>query len=114
MMNIRVGCDTVHIPRFQSVLKRTPAVQGRLFVSHESDGASIESLAGKFALKEAVLKALELEPGCWNDIQVMKEESGRPKVVLSCNTSWKIMSQDVSISHDGDCAFAVAVFLVQD
>ncbi|MCH8049591.1 4'-phosphopantetheinyl transferase superfamily protein [Patescibacteria group bacterium] len=114
MSKVRIGCDTVHIPRFTSVMTRTPATRERLFLPEEENDASWESLAGIFALKEAVMKALELQPGCWQDIQVVKHGNGRPEVILDdLDFYWNITSQDVSISHDGDQAFAVAIFLVE-
>lgn len=113
-MLVRVGCDTVHIPRFKTILDRTPSVRDHLFVEDELDGRSSESLAGVFAVKEAVLKALELKPGCWRQMQVIKDENGRPRIQLdNCEHEWTIVSQDISISHDGDAAFAVAVFLIE-
>jgi phosphopantetheine--protein transferase-like protein len=77
----------------------------------EEKNASLERLAGIFAAKEAVLKALELKAGSWKKIEVRKTKEGRPEVRL-IGLDKNIKSQDISISHDGQYAVAVAIFLV--
>lgn len=107
---IRVGCDVVQISRFQKILGRTPKVSERVFLPAESENASVEKLAGVFAAKEAVMKALSLPVGSWQRIEIRKAKSGRPQAILP-DLPWQIVSGDLSISHDGDYAFAAAVFL---
>jgi holo-[acyl-carrier protein] synthase len=78
-----------------------------------------EHLAGRFAAKEAVLKVLGTgwRGGiAWTDIEVVKEPSGQPKIVLS-GESLKIASAlgiaiwHVSISHIETHATASAIGL---
>lgn len=114
-MNIRVGCDVVNIRRFE-----TSAQSGgekfleNVFSVHElSNTPSTETLAGMFAAKEAVTKALGILPGQWKNIEITKKKDGRPEAaVVGCGK--KIASRDISISHDGDYAFATAVFLINE
>lgn len=108
-----MGCDLVSLVRFKKILARTPAMGNRIFLSSEQKSASPESLAGIFAAKEAVIKALRLKAGDWRKIEVIKDKDGRPRIKL-LNPGKKIISQDISISHDGKYVFAVAVFLVHD
>lgn len=128
---IRVGCDIVNIPRFQKILTRTPATRKRLFLPREEKDASFERLAGIFAAKEAVIKALGLKAGDWKKIEVIKKINGRPEVKLlkfsaeggsairlsspskSSGGNKKIVSRDISISHDGDYAMAAAIFMLE-
>jgi len=77
-------------------------------------------LAGRFAAKESVYKALQsmfdLIPR-WREIEVLTE-GGRPKAMLWGPTSELALRNgveeiDVSISHDRNCGAAVAVALVR-
>ena len=112
-MMIKTGCDVVHIDRFQkSAENGGEHFLNNIFSTHELAAATnTKSLAGIFAAKEAVLKALELKPGEWKKIEIVKNDSGRPKAMLS-DLKDKISSHDISVSHDGDYAFATAVFIV--
>ncbi len=78
-----------------------------------------EHLAGRFAAKEAVLKVLGTgwRGGiAWTDIEVIKEPSGQPKVVLT-GESLRIATQlgiarwHLSISHIETHATASAIGL---
>lgn len=62
-MIVGIGVDVVDVARFEATLARTPALRGRLFTAAESTLAT-ESLAARFAAKEAVAKALGAPPGC--------------------------------------------------
>lgn len=108
---IRVGCDLVQISRFRKILKRTPAVGKRIFLPAETKARSIASLAGIFAAKEAIVKALRLKAGDWTKIEIRKTKIGRPEIKFNWKLPQKIANYDLSISHDGDYAVATAVFL---
>ena len=60
-MILGTGVDTVSLSRFETKLTETPRLKDRLFLDIETvnDGAeaSIQTLAGRFAAKEAVIKA---------------------------------------------------------
>lgn len=108
-MRIVTGCDLIGIDRFKSA----EMVPEKVFTPHElSQGQSLESLAGMFAAKEAVIKALDLPHGSWQMIEIIKEESGKPVCKL-VETNSAILSSDISIAHDGGYAFATAVFLLE-
>jgi holo-[acyl-carrier protein] synthase len=90
-------------------------LKDRLFLDTETLDASIQTLAGRFAAKEAVIKALSGDPGVeWHGIEVGKESSGKPVIWLHGSTA-KIALQagiktlHVSISHDGDSAVAFVI-----
>ncbi|MDA2922316.1 holo-ACP synthase [Patescibacteria group bacterium AH-259-L07] len=111
-MEITIGCDHVNIKKFKKSVQRGGGTfLNKIFSPHELVNARAEeTLAGLFAAKEAVIKALALKAGDWHKIEIVKNESGRPEVKL-LGLEHKIVSQDISISHDGEYAFAVAVFL---
>ena len=118
-MILGVGVDTVSLTRFEAKLAETPRLKDRLFLDIEThtDGAdaSIQTLAGRFAAKEAVIKALSGNPGIeWHGIEVGKESSGKPVIWLHGQTAkfalqLGVRKFHVSISHDGDNAIAFVV-----
>lgn len=118
-MIIGVGVDTVSLSRFEGKLSDTPRLKDRLFLDAEThtDGAeaSVQTLAGRFAAKEAVIKALSGEPGIeWHGIEVGKESTGKPVIWLHGETAKLALRQGVrklhvSITHDGDVAVAFVV-----
>lgn len=76
-----------------------------------------EHLAGKFAAKEAFMKALgagiRQEVG-FTQIEVLNEESGRPHLTLSGEAKARLaelgaQAAHVSISHSGGMAVAVVI-----
>src|SRR5205085_8751728 len=81
---IGVGIDVCPVERFAASLTRTPGLRDRLFTAAEQvtpAGAARtgESLAARFAAKEALAKALGA-PGSlhWHDAEVTVGEHGRP------------------------------------
>lgn len=118
-MILGVGVDTVSLSRFAAKLEQTPRLKERLFLQSETlnDGAqaSLNTLAGRFAAKEAVIKALSGASGIeWHGIEITAESSGKPLVRLHGETAKLAERQDVrklhvSISHDGDSAVAFVV-----
>jgi len=111
---IGVGVDAVQISRFERKITDTPKLLERLFSADERD-ASTQTLAGRFAAKEAVIKALAGATGIeWHGMQVTSEESGRPVVTLTGKTAeiaagLGAVSFHLSITHDGDMAIAFVV-----
>jgi len=112
-INIKIGCDIILKNRFLELTQKK-TVLNKIFTNYElAQSQSLEKLIGVFAVKEATLKALELQPGCWGMIEVIKQENGKPSIQLINYNGYKnIISQDISISHDGEYVFAVACFLI--
>ncbi|MHB1969990.1 MAG: holo-ACP synthase [Acidimicrobiales bacterium] len=81
-----VGVDVVDVARFALALSRRPRIVERLFTEGEQrDGRGrAERLAARFAAKEAVMKSLGVGLGSvpWRSIEVVKETSGQPRIVL--------------------------------
>jgi holo-[acyl-carrier protein] synthase len=76
---------------------------------------SLRSLAGRFAAKEALIKALGDSTGVqWHDMRVVSDEHGNPHLELS--GAAEAVAQHVgaehlhlSMSHDGGVAIAYVV-----
>ena len=78
---VGVGVDAVDVARFRRVLDRRPSLASRCFTTTEQSDASgsadaVQSLAARFAAKEAVMKALGSGLGAfaWTDVEVRRTE----------------------------------------
>ncbi|MBK8470188.1 MAG: holo-ACP synthase [Candidatus Phosphoribacter sp.] len=113
-MILGVGIDVVDISRFHESLERTPALRNRLFTAHEQQ-MSVQSLAARFAAKEALAKALGSPVGLsWTDATVLRGPHGRPELdvrgsVLARVEALGIQTLHVSLSHDAGIASAVVI-----
>jgi holo-[acyl-carrier protein] synthase len=118
MAIVGIGVDVVDLARFQSLVERTPQIINRLFTSAEqtnADGQKLPtiSLAGRFAVKEAVAKALGAPAGmAWHDCEV--SNGGAPTIsirgtVAEVAAKLAITNWHVSISHDGPVAIAYVI-----
>ena len=104
-----VGCDIVYLPVFaQSVQEGGgESFLEKLFVPSERNMAqSLESLAGYFAIKESVIKAIGTKVS-WLDIVVYKQDSGKPAVRLPL--TYTFYQAEVSVAHHGDYVIAMAL-----
>jgi phosphopantetheine--protein transferase-like protein len=112
-MEVRAGCDLVYLPRFST--RSSGGTLAHLFTPHELRSyRPLQSLAGSFAVKEAVVKALHLPPGSWQQIEVLPGEGGKPSVRLAMDLQQQVVSSDVSVSHDGEYVMALVIFLLSD
>ncbi len=115
MAIVGVGVDVVQVARLERALARTPALAGRLFTAQEQASSRPESLAARFAAKEAVAKALGAPGGLrWQDAEVVADAGGRPRLVLHGGVAAEAQAQGIStwhlsLSHDGGIATAVVV-----
>lgn len=117
-----LGIDIIEIERIQRAREKNPRFVQRLLTETEQQqwqlrGSSDASLAGYFAAKEAVAKALGTGIRfSWHDIEVFKDELGKPWIKLY-NKGEKIAYSKgiaeilVSISHSREYAVAQAIAL---
>jgi holo-[acyl-carrier protein] synthase len=120
--SIRVGIDIVDVPRLRRLLSEQPDIAGTVFTERELSYCrgrrrEDEHLAGRFAAKEAVLKAFGTGLGTrmrWTDVEIINELHGRPRVhlhgaVASWATTRGLRSVDVSLAHTEGVAVAQCV-----
>jgi phosphopantetheine--protein transferase-like protein len=112
-MNIKVGCDIVDINRVSEWQIKKPELISRVLWDKEIERDDPEHIAGLIAAKEAALKALSLSTDHWKDILIQKNQEGKPCLIVNHTISERIMSSNISISHDGNIALAVAVMLIE-
>ncbi len=118
---IRSGIDLVEIARLEGI---EPAIRARflqrVFTPGElaDAGDSNQFLAGRFAAKEAVAKALGcgIGPISWLEIEIQRGQNGEPRLALYGKARQLANEQgltgwSVSISHTGAHAVALAVAL---
>ena len=120
-MIVGIGADLVDVARFEQRLTTTPRLLDRLFAESEQvrDGKPmpLRSLAGRFAAKEALVKALGDSGGVpwhWSDLRVVSNELGNPGFELVGSTKQIADAQGIrhihlSMSHDGGFALAYVV-----
>ena len=113
-MIVGIGVDVADIARLKMALARTPELAVRLFADSERN-QPIRSLAGSFAAKEAVAKALGAPRGLdWTDVVVGHGPGGEPQLditgtVAAAAAALGITDWHVSISHDAGICVAMVV-----
>lgn len=109
-----IGVDVVDVNRFMATLTRVPDLRERLFTARERD-LPPASLAARFAVKEAVAKALGSPGGMrWHDCEIPREAGTPPQLLIRGTVqevadSLGITSWHLSISHDAGIATAFVI-----
>lgn len=118
-----IGIDAVDIDRFRRTLERRPRLRHRLFTDDELEGLSrrvdaAPSLAARFAVREAAMKALGVGLGAFDfhDVHVERLESGAPRLVVTGRAreiaeSRGVTEWHVSITHTDTTAIACVAAL---
>jgi len=105
---IQIGTDIVSIKRVEKFINKF------MSANEIKNTTSINSIAGIWATKEAVSKALKCGIGAefsFNDVEIVKDNKNAPylKFDQKIIDKFHIQDCDVSISHDMDFAIAVVV-----
>ena len=118
-MKLATGVDLIEINRIEEVIAR----HGKHYLERiytpaelEQCGKRAESLAGRFAAKEAVAKALGSGIGdvLWKEIEVLGDEQHAPRLTLYGTAKQKadelgLTTWSVSISHSQSHSVALVV-----
>jgi len=118
---LRIGVDLIEVARIERLLADHPGAGDEIFSEREQAYAHrssrpAERLAGRFAVKEAVLKAFGTGLGQrmrWTEVEVINEPLGRPRVELHGEVArWaerrRVTAVEVSLSHAAGLAVAQA------
>lgn len=119
-MILGIGTDIIEIDRISRAIDNTPMFLEKIFTKREIEQLTrsklrVESVAGNFAVKEAVSKALGTGVRGFNfkDIEVLRDELGKPVLEVSDKIKELIKVNNylfnVSISHNRTCAIAFVV-----
>ena len=119
---VGLGVDISEIDRMERALARHPTMRARVFTDEERTycdrkARPAESYAGRFAAREAVIKALGgYRNRGWKDISVVRAPSGAPAIRLAGNALERARTLGVTdvlitFAHERThaVAFAVAV-----
>ncbi len=123
MAIVGIGVDLVNIPRMRRIVERwQDRFLDRILTDAEQQigrtrASPYAFLAGRFAAKEAIMKALGTgwSNGIrWRDIEILHDETGRPRATVEGRAGALIGEAGVtgilvSLSHDGEYAIAEAV-----
>ena len=113
-MIVGLGIDVVDVARFGQALERAPRLRTRLFTPAEQR-LPLASLAARFAVKEALAKALGAPGGlAWTDAEVHTDSTGRPSLSVRGTVAARadavgVQTWHVSMSHDAGIASAVVI-----
>ncbi|KMK76920.1 holo-ACP synthase [Alkalihalobacillus pseudalcaliphilus] len=109
-MIIGMGIDIVELQRIESAVVKQPRFAERILTKKELDKyltlsviRKIEYLSGRFAAKEAFVKATNQSYG-WHDIEVLNDGNGRPYITAEVNGRIHI-----SISHSKNYAISQVI-----
>lgn len=120
-----LGIDVVEVSRIEDAM-RNPRFLERILTKRERSGRLTPAfVAGRWAAKEAVAKAVHTHLR-WHDVEIENDESGRPIAVLSIDpyregpapsssgsvspAKRAVSRIHLSISHERGLAAAVAVW----
>jgi holo-[acyl-carrier protein] synthase len=117
---VGLGVDICEIARMERALARHPTMRQRVFTPEEiaycdTKARPAESFAGRFAAREATIKALGGYRGKrWQDISVGRHPSGAPSIALDGNAKRRADAQGIdriliTFTHEKTSAVAVAV-----
>lgn len=113
-MIIGTGVDITEVRRLrQAVEKWGNDFLSRIFTKEELINAQTRNsfyqhLAGRFAAKEAVFKALGDKHLGWQDVEILNDKEGKPYCML-LNRKDKNIEVKISISHVKTYAVANAI-----
>jgi holo-[acyl-carrier protein] synthase len=119
-MIVSTGIDIVEVYRIEETMARTPRFGERVFTPAEREYcdakgvAAAQSYAGRFAAKEAFLKALKTGwrgKITWRDVEVINDADGVPSLNISGEAAAMLsdigaVSIHLSISHTSEHAVA--------
>ncbi|MGD8192634.1 holo-ACP synthase [Brevibacillus ginsengisoli] len=123
-MIIGVGSDIVEIDRIAALIQRKGSFLNRIltereqtYLANRSAERTVEFVAGRFAAKEAVAKALGTGIGrllSFQDMEIIPDSMGKPTVVLSQRVLTEHSLADrsnihLTISHSRTFAIAYVV-----
>ena len=120
-MILGIGTDIIEISRIAiSIERHGDLFIDRLFTAKEKSYAAkfsnrTPTFAGRFAAKEAIVKALGTgirDEMSWQEIEIINDEKGKPEVFFSEKLQKILIGTSVliSISHSKEYATATAIW----
>ncbi|WP_096202000.1 holo-ACP synthase [Bacillus sp. FJAT-45350] len=109
-----IGIDIVELSRIEKTIARQPRFVEKILTVNElnvfhalSKGRQVEYIAGRFAAKEAFVKAMGTgisKKYSWHDVEILHNENRKP--ILVAGVAGRL---HVSISHSKEYAVAQVI-----
>lgn len=128
-MKVTTGVDIIEVERVKEAIESLGNhflnriyTENEILYCNKSSNVKYQHFAARFAAKEAVFKALSAEITSrddllWKQIEVINDESGRPKINIERLQEEEnlkgLISIDVSISHIKEYAIASVVAMFE-
>jgi len=112
--NFSIGIDLIEIERFRNITKKTKFIENT-FTKRELKYCKkkrTESLAGRFAAKEAVRKTID-ENVKFNRIEIINKKDGSPQVNFLDKKIKEKYKAIISIAHTKQLAQAVCLTMLK-
>lgn len=115
---IKVGTDIVEIKRVKAALNKfdNRFLERFLNPSEIQLASKLETIAGFWAAKEAIAKAIGTGIGKelnFKDITIYKNHNNSPYFKLNTK-NFSIIDSSISIAHEKEFAIAVAIVIIKD
>ena len=112
-MILGIGVDIVDLQRFQNFLSKPNFVE-RYFSVSESN-LPTHRLAGRFAAREALFKALDAQDlFSWEDVEIINEKNGSPKFIFKNRIAAHFSQKKIHLTISHSLIHAVAFVIIED
>jgi len=121
-MIVGIGTDIIEVNRIEKLLSKQERFKERIFTQGEIEYCEqkknkVQNYAARFALKEALLKAIGTgwsEGVTFKEIEVVNDKKGKPELILSgtvkrITEKMGVTNIQVSISHLKDLAIGMII-----
>lgn len=102
-----LGIDVIEVSRIEEVMRNPRFLERILTPNERQEGLNAQSVAGRWAAKEAIAKAVGTHL-TWQDVEIHKNGEGVPRPRILCGAVQGAIH--LSISHERGIAAAVAIW----
>lgn len=126
MMNISCGTDIIEIDRIKRLIDEAREksldkiyTKSEMEYCESKNSVKYQHYAVRFAAKEAIFKAISDKLDnkfdiSWNDVEILNDRNGRPKVNFISDKVKGIKNIEISLSHCKEYAVANVVALWEE
>jgi phosphopantetheine--protein transferase-like protein len=119
VIKVQTGIDLVKIDSFTKLMDNETFINNNFNeseINYLHEHYSTQTLAGLYASKEALLKALKkgINNYSLKDIEINHDSNSAPYIILhnKIKEDFNVKDISLSISHDGDYAIAIVLLII--